>query len=152
MVQLPALNTPQFGWVKSRLPHKAQPVPPIFQPEVAADAIVWAAHHTRPEIHVGWPTVKAIVSNKMVPRMADWYLARTGYEAQQTDIPEDKNRPDNLWKPVPGDYGAHGAFGDRAHSRSIQFWATTHRRALASLLVAFAGLTYAVFCRSRKGQ
>src|ERR671931_1437991 len=88
MVQMPALNTPQFGWVKSRLPHKAQPVPPIYQPEVAAEAIVWAAHHPRREFYVGFSTVKAIVGNKLVPGLGDWYLARTCYEAQQTDGPE----------------------------------------------------------------
>src|SRR6266704_132303 len=89
MVQMPALNTPQFSWVKSRLPRKPQPVPPIFQPEVAAEAIFWAAHHDRPEVYVGWPTVEAIVGNKVAPRLADHYLARTGYDSQQTNEPAD---------------------------------------------------------------
>ena len=114
MVQLPALNTPQFSWVKSRLPRKPQPVPPIFQPEVAADAIVWAALHDRPELYVGWPSVKAIVGNKIAPRFADWYLSRQGYEAQQTDEPVESERVDNLWQPVPGDHGAHGDFDARS--------------------------------------
>ena len=131
MVQLPALNTPQFSWVKSRLPRKAQPVPPIFQPEVAAEAIYWAAHHDRPEVYVGWPTVKAIVGNKLAPRFADWFLARNGYRSQQTDMPEDPGRPDNLWQPVRGDHGAHGDFDRHAHNSSVQFWITTHRRWLA---------------------
>ena len=102
MVQMPALNTPQFGWVKSRLQRKAQPVPPIFQPEVAAQAIYYAALHSeRREYYVGWPTVKAIVGNKLAPSSADHYLARTGYDSQQYDGREDPNRPDNLWEPVP---------------------------------------------------
>jgi hypothetical protein len=142
MVQMPALNTPQFSWVKSRLPNKPQPVPPIFQPEVAADAIVWAAHHERPEIYVGWPTAAAITVDKIVPRLADRYLAHTGYESQQTNEPEDRNRPDNLWQPVAGDHGAHGSFDDRAHGYSTQLWATTHRRWLAFAGVALAAMAY----------
>src|SRR5438067_3917909 len=110
MIEMPALNTPQFGWVKSRLPRKAQPVPPIFQPEVAAEAIYFAAHNPRREFYIGLPTVKAIVADKIAPRLLDHYLARTGYGSQQYDGAEDPNRPDNLWQPVPGDHGAHGAF------------------------------------------
>ena len=98
-----ALNTPQFGWVKSRLKHKAKPVPPIFQPEVGARAIYWAAHHERRELYVGWPTVEAIVANKVAPGALDHYLGRTGFRSQQTSEPEDPHRPDNLWKPVEGD-------------------------------------------------
>ena len=127
MVQLPALNTPQFGWVKSRLPRKAQPVPPIFQPEVAAEAIYFAAHNPRREFYVGLPSVKAIVANKIAPGLLDHYLARTGYGAQQYDGPEDPNRPDNLWQPVPGDHGAHGAFDARASNWSPQLWTSEHR-------------------------
>src|SRR5213596_2438435 len=120
MVQLPALNTPQFGWVKSRLPRKAQPVPPIFQPEVAAEAIYFAAHNPRREFYVGAPSVKAIVANKIAPGLLDRYLARTGYDSQQYDGPEDPNRPDNLWRPVSGDHGAHGAFDAPARECSPQ--------------------------------
>jgi len=127
MVQMPALNTPQFGWVKSRLKHKAQPVPPIFQPEVGARAIYWAAHHNRREVFVGWPTVAAIEGNKLAPGALDRYLGRTGYTSQQTSEPEDPNRPDNLWKPVEGDYGAHGTFDSRAHPHSLEVWADLHR-------------------------
>src|SRR3954463_4862527 len=127
MVQLPALNTPQFGWVKSRLEHKAQPLPPIFQPEVAARAIYYAAlHPERREYYVGWPTVKAIVGNKLAPSFADHYLARTGYESQQYDGHEDPNRPNNLWEPVPGDHGAHGDFDSRAQSFSVEWWVRSH--------------------------
>jgi NAD(P)-dependent dehydrogenase (short-subunit alcohol dehydrogenase family) len=121
MVQLPALNTPQFSWVKSRLPREPQPVPPIFQPEVAARAIYWAAHHRRREVSVGMPTVAAIVGNNLAPGVGDWYLARTGYDAQQTDEPV-APRQDNLWAPVPGDHGAHGSFDARARSFSLQWW------------------------------
>ncbi|MFZ3341950.1 MAG: SDR family oxidoreductase [Terriglobales bacterium] len=120
MVQMPALNTTQFGWVKSRLEHKAQPVPPIFQPEVGARAIYWAAHHQRRELYVGGPTVEAILGNKVAPGLLDHYLGETGYAAQQTSEPENPNRPDNLWRPVPGDHGAHGTFDDRAHAKSYQ--------------------------------
>jgi len=120
MVQMPALNTPQFRWVKSRLPRKAQPVPPIFQPEVAADAIVWAAYSGRREVNVGWPTSKAIVGNNLVPGFADHYLAKNGYEAQMIDEPEVPGRPDNLWSPLPGDHGAHGVFDDRSTNVSIE--------------------------------
>ena len=132
MVQMPALNTPQFGWVKSRLPRKAQPVPPIFQPEVAARAIYYAAHHPeRREYYVGWSTVKAIFGNKLVPSLADHYLARTGYKSQQYDGSEDPNRPNNLYDPLPGDHGAHGAFSDRAQARSIELGAETHIKSMA---------------------
>lgn len=137
MVQMPALNTPQFGWVKSRLPHKAQPVPPIYQPEVAARAIYYAAYHPeRREYYAGWSTVKAIVGNKLVPSYGDRYLARQGYEAQQHDGPENPNRPNNLWQPVPGDHGAHGAFDDRAHAFSLELWAETHAKWLAAAMAA----------------
>lgn len=156
MVQMPALNTPQFGWVRSRLPRKAQPVPPIFQPEIAAEAIVFAATHDRREIYVGFPTVKAIVGNKIAPGYADKYLASTGYESQQTDEPADPEQPDNLMAPLPGDPGAHGTFGHRARNFSPQFWATKHR---GSLLATGAAVAAAVLLglaaragRSRNGH
>ena len=139
MVQMPALNTPQFGWVKSRLPRKAQPVPPIFQPEVAARAIYYAAHHPeKREYYAGWSTVKAIVGNKLAPSLGDRYLAHYGYEAQQHDGPEDPHRPNNLWEPVAGDHGAHGSFDSRAKAWSFELWAETHSRwlALGAALVA----------------
>ena len=131
MLQMPALNTPQFGWVKSRLPRKAQPVPPIFQPEVAAEAIYFAAHHPRREFYVGLPSLKAIVANRIAPGLLDRILARTGYESQQYDGPEDPNRPNNLWEPVPGDHGAHGDFDARAKPFSPQLWSSEHRTLLA---------------------
>jgi NAD(P)-dependent dehydrogenase (short-subunit alcohol dehydrogenase family) len=140
MVQLPALNTPQFGWVKSRLPRKAQPVPPIFQPEVAAEAIHFAAHNSRREFYVGWPSVKAIVANKFIPGLLDHFLARTGYDSQQFDDREDPNRAHNLWQPVPGDHGAHGDFKDRAKSYSAQLWLSEHR---AWILLSIAAIALA---------
>jgi short-subunit dehydrogenase len=127
MVQMPALNTPQFGWVKSRLKHKAKPVPPIFQPEVGARAIYWAAHHERRELYVGWPTVEAIIANKLAPGALDQYLARNGFRSQQTSEPEDPNRPDNLWEPLRGDHGAHGTFDAVAHERSWELRANLNR-------------------------
>jgi NAD(P)-dependent dehydrogenase (short-subunit alcohol dehydrogenase family) len=127
MVQMPALNTPQFDWVKSRLRYKAQPVPPIFQPEVGAEAVYWAAHHDRREVCVGGSTVEAIAGQKIAPGMLDLYLGRTGYESQQTSEPEDPNRADNLWQPVPGDHGAHGRFDTRARNRSYELWADKNR-------------------------
>jgi NAD(P)-dependent dehydrogenase (short-subunit alcohol dehydrogenase family) len=140
MVQLPALNTPQFDWVKSRLPGKPQPVPPIFQPEVAARAIYWAAHHRRREVYVGLPTVKAIIANKIIPGYLDRYLAKNGYASQQTDERADPDAPDNLWHSLPGDYGAHGRFDKRARPGSLQLWFTTHRTWIA-VLAAAAGAT-----------
>jgi NAD(P)-dependent dehydrogenase (short-subunit alcohol dehydrogenase family) len=137
-VQLPALNTPQFDWARSRLPRRAQPVPPIFQPEVAARAIVWASRHPRREVWVGGPTVKAIIADKVAPGLADRYLAWTGYAAQQTDEPADPDRGDNLWQPAAGDYAAHGRFDHRARDWSAQFWVTTHRAMLALGLAAAA--------------
>ncbi|HEV2399681.1 MAG TPA: SDR family oxidoreductase [Candidatus Sulfotelmatobacter sp.] len=154
MVQMPALNTPQFGWVKSRLPRKAQPVPPIFQPEVAARAIYYAAHHPeRREYFAGWSTVKAIFGNKLVPSYADHYLARMGYDAQQYDGPEDPNRPNNLYEPLPGDHGAHGKFGARAHDRSFELWAETHAKLLAIAGgIGFAGAALGAILYGRKSS
>jgi len=143
-VQMPALNTPQFGWVKSRLPRKAQPVPPIFQPEVAARAIYYAAHHPkRREYYVGFSTVKAIFGNKLVPSYGDHYLARSGYDSQQHDGPEDPNRPNNLWHPVSGDHGAHGTFDARASSFSLESWLEMNRKWLgAGLGLLAAGVLF----------
>ena len=137
MVQLPAMNTPQFSWVKSRLPRKPQPVPPIYQPEIGADAVLFAARNDRREIYVGYPTVAAIVGDKIAPQFGDWYLANAGYEAQQTSEPVEADRRNNLWEPVPGDHGAHGSFDDRATGVSPQLWANKNRH---WLLMGGAGL------------
>jgi NAD(P)-dependent dehydrogenase (short-subunit alcohol dehydrogenase family) len=152
MIEMPALNTPQFSWVKSRLPRKAQPVPPIFQPEVAAEAIVYASHHARREIYVGMPTVEAIVGNKIAPGLLDRYLARTGYDSQQHDGAEDPHRPNNLWEPVDADkdHGAHGAFDSRASSHSPQLWTTTHRGLLLGATVLMLATGIAGFIARRE--
>jgi hypothetical protein len=130
MVQLPALNTPQFGWVKSRLPRKTQPVPPIYQPEVAAEAIMWSSRNSRREMFVGMPTVTAIIADRIIPGMLDHYLAHNMYEAQQYDGAADPNQLDNLWSAVPGDHGAHGTFDERAQKSSPQLWISKHRRSI----------------------
>src|SRR5438045_725573 len=127
MVHLPALNTPQFGWVKSRLPRKGQPVPPIFQPEVAAEAIHYAAHHPRREFAVGSPSAMVILTNKLIPGLLDHFLARNGYDSQQYNGAEDPKRDHHHCAPVPGDHGAHGDFDARAKSSSVQWWMNQHR-------------------------
>ena len=121
MVQLSAFNTPQFDWARSKLPRRLQPVPPIFQPEIAADAIVRAARHHRREVWVGWPAVKTILSARLVPGLGDRLAARNAYESQMTDEPAEPDRADNLFEPVPGDFGAHGRFDARAGSGSAQW-------------------------------
>jgi short-subunit dehydrogenase len=149
MVQLPALNTPQFDWSRSRMPRRAQPVPPIYQPEVAAGAIVWASEHRRREVYVGAPTVATIIADKIAPGLLDRYLGRTGFDAQQTDEPEEAGRPDNLFAPIEGDAGAHGRFDRRAARRSPQLWATTHRTSVAAGGLAVATVMAAA-ARRRK--
>ena len=140
-VHLPAMNTPQFDWVKNRLPNRPQPVPPIYQPEIAAEAIHWAAHHDRREVWVGMPTVMAILGDRLAPALLDRSLAASGIDVQQTSEPEDPARPHNLWDPLPGDHGAHGRFGARASTWSAQAWAATHRGAtLGALLAAGAAV------------
>jgi short-subunit dehydrogenase len=129
MVQMPALNTPQFDVSRSRMPRRARPVPPLYQPEVAADAIVWAASHPRREHYVGGSTVAAILGERVSPALGDRYLARTGYDAQQTDEPE-RDRPESLFDPVPGDHGAQGRFDPESRPRSLQWMAVKHRSAL----------------------
>jgi short-subunit dehydrogenase len=150
MVQMPALNTPQFSWCKTTLPRHPQPVPPIFQPEVAAEAIVWAAHHKRREIYVGAPTILAIEGNKIAPGWLDHYLARTCYDGQQTDQPVGRDRPNNLFDPVSGDAGAHGIFDDRSHATSAQLWQTTHRGWLAAAGVGVAAFACAALLGSKR--
>jgi NAD(P)-dependent dehydrogenase (short-subunit alcohol dehydrogenase family) len=136
MVQLPAVNTPQFDWVLARLPHHPQPVPPIYQPEVTARAILHAAEHPRRrEYWVGGSTVGTLLGNKLAPGLLDRYLARTGYDSQQTGQPTDPDRPANLWAPADGpggrDFGAQGSFGARAKDRSLQLWLSQHHGLLA---------------------
>lgn len=149
MVQMPAVNTPQFSWVRSRLPGHAQPVPPIFQPEVAARAVLYAADHPRRrEYWVGASTAVTLTLNAVVPGLLDRYLARTGYASQQTDESRDPDQPENLFTPADGvhgrDFGAHGVFDDRAHEHSAQLWASQHHGVLGGAAVALAAGAAAV--------
>ncbi len=149
MAQLPGLNTPQFGWSRTRLPRHPQPVEPIYQPEVAAEAIYWAAHNKRREVYVGTSSVITILGNKIAPWLGDRYLARTAYDGQQTEEPVDPDRPDNLFDPVPEDHGSHGIFDSQAHARSPQLWATTHRGWLALAGAGVASAACAALFRRR---
>lgn len=139
MVQLPGVNTTQFGWVLSKLPNKPKPMGKVYQPEVAARAIVFAAAHNRREIFVGYPTFEAIIGNKIAPWLGDFVLAKTGFKGQQTATPADPNRKNNVWEPVPGDQGAHGDFGQDASTTSYTLWASMNR-GLVSLLAGVVAL------------
>jgi hypothetical protein len=141
MVQLPAMNTPQFDWCKCKMPRHPQPVPPIFEPEVAARAIVWACRHRRREIYVGTSTMLAIWGNKFIPGLLDRYLGATGFDSQQASEPVSSDRPDNLFKALPGDRGAHGSFGNHSHKQSIQTWITENRLSLAVAGTLLIGAT-----------
>jgi hypothetical protein len=148
-VDLPAVNTPQFDWVLSRLPGQPQPVPPIFQPEVPARAIAWAARHVPRELQLGYPTVKAILGEKLAPNYADHYLARHGYRSQQTDQPASPDRRDNVWNYVPGDAGAHGRFDSRARRSSWEFALRRNRGVILSTLGAVLATGFLWRLRSR---
>jgi NAD(P)-dependent dehydrogenase (short-subunit alcohol dehydrogenase family) len=141
MVQLSAFNTPQFDWGRTCFDKQPQPVPPIFQPEVAAEAIVWSAFHRRRELWVGFPAVKAILANRLLPGLLDQVLARSAYADQHIDRPLPPGRRDNLYEPVPGDHGAHGRFDDRAKSSSLQLWITMHRWTTVAAVVLLILLT-----------
>jgi short-subunit dehydrogenase len=143
MVQLPAMNTPQFSWCRSKMPRQPQPVPPIFQPEVAAERIVWASHRNRREVFVGTPTMFAIEANKVAPAIADYYLGRTAFDSQQTDDAPPTPRPDNLFEPVPGDFGARGIFGREAREEASTRWLAEHRGAALAGAAAFGVLAFA---------
>lgn len=138
MVHLSAMNTPQFQWVKSRLPRQSRPVPPIFQPEVAARAIFWASRHSRREVYVGYPAVKAIIANKFFPGFIDRRLSKTGYESQQTENREVVGRRDNLYAPVEGNFGARGEFDESKHN-STQWWIDSHRGIFIGLAILAGG-------------
>jgi NAD(P)-dependent dehydrogenase (short-subunit alcohol dehydrogenase family) len=144
MVQMPAVNTPQFSWVLSRLPHQAQPVPPIYQPEVAARAVLYAADHPkRREYWVGGSTAGTLVANAFAPGLLDRYLAKTGFKAQQTPEPRRADQPVNLWEPADSaqDFGTHGIFDRRSSTRSAQLWASEHHGVVGA---AAAGMVAAV--------
>jgi NAD(P)-dependent dehydrogenase (short-subunit alcohol dehydrogenase family) len=156
VVQMPAVNTPQFSWVRSRLPRHPQPVPPIYQPEVAARGIVYAADHPgRKQYFVGGTTVGTILAQRVAPALLDRYLARTGYKSQQTSDQQSAGRPDNLWEPVDDprgtDHGAHGEFDDSSHPRSLQLLLSQHPLAAtaAGVATAAAGVMLASRARSR---
>jgi NAD(P)-dependent dehydrogenase (short-subunit alcohol dehydrogenase family) len=138
-VHLPALNTPQFEWCKTRMPRHPQPVPPVFQPEVAAEAIVWAAQNHPREVSVGFPTVKAIWANKIMPAFLDRYLAWKGYAAQQMNEPVNPSRADNLWSAVQRDAGSHGRFDNQARPQSWQFLARVHAGWIAFVTALLVG-------------
>jgi hypothetical protein len=152
MVQLPGLNTTQFTWGRTKLERQTQPVPPMYEPEVAANAIVHAAFHQRREIWVGAPTLWTILAERIAPSLVDRYLARTGVSSQQTDDPLDPEGHDNLFDPVDEDRGARGPFDGRAHSRSPMLWASLHRDALAGVGAATAGLAAAGLAARRRGN
>lgn len=148
MVQLPGLNTPQFEHCLARTAGHPRPVAPVFQPEVAAEAIRWAAYARRREVYVGLPTVLTILGNKLAPWLVEWHLARTAVESQQMpDEPLDPTRPANLWEPIGGDEGAHGRFDSEAKARSLQLWATKHRRSLAAAGLAASALAAGLWSR-----
>ena len=138
MVQLPGLNTTQFNWCRSKLPKHPMPAPPIYQPEIAAQAVYWAAQHRRRELWVGYSSVQAILGTTIAPSFADWYLAKTGFKGQQIeDMPIDGERTGNLFEPMPG-AATHGMFDAQAKTRSPQLWAAIHRRPL--IAGALAGI------------
>ncbi|QKV73333.1 SDR family oxidoreductase [Amycolatopsis sp. Hca4] len=152
MVQMPAMNTPQFSWVRSKLPDQAQPVPPIYQPEVAARAVVHAAGHPRRrEYWVGGSTVGTLLANAVAPGVLDRYLARTGYRSQQTGAKKPPDQPENLWSPADRerDFGAHGRFDEQATARSAQLWASRHHGVVAAAGGALAATALAVWRRAR---
>ena len=155
MVQMPAVNTPQFSWVLSRLPKQAQPVPPIYQPEVAARAVLHAAEHPeRREYWVGGSTALTLLANAVAPGILDRYLARTGFSSQQTPEPRPADQPANLWEPADGpdghDFGAHGRFDDQAKTRSAQLWASQHHKTVFAGLAAAAGAAAAAIASRRR--
>jgi NAD(P)-dependent dehydrogenase (short-subunit alcohol dehydrogenase family) len=143
MVQLSAFNTPQFEWGRTNRDKRPRPMGKIFQPEVAARAVYWAATHRRRELWVGWPAVQAILGTRVIPGVLDRMLGRTAVDGQHTDEPLPPGRQDNLWQPVPGDHGAHGRFDALAHRRSWQYWLTTHRAAAGMAAVAGAAVLVA---------
>ena len=136
MVQLPAMNTTQFGFVRSKLPRKPKPMGQIYEPEVAARGIVWVTKHPRRELYIGYPTVQAIVGNKIAPSLGDYVLANGGIKGQMTDEPADPNRKDNLWEPIPGDHGVHGPFSDKSWSFSPELWAAEHKGSVVAFALA----------------
>ncbi len=157
VVQMPAVNTPQFSWVRSKLPNHPQPVPPIYQPEIAARGVVFAADHPgRRQYWVGASTAATLAANRIVPALLDRYLARTGFDSQQTQQKVAPGRPDNLWQPVDDasgdDHGAHGIFDDQSHDRSEQLWLSQHAGPLAGAAACSVLLLGALAMRRARGR
>lgn len=163
MVQMPGVNTPQFDWIRARLPGQPRPVGKVYQPEVAGRAIYAAAHDTRKEMLVGLPTVQAVWGNKVASSLLDDYLAATGIKAQQRPERVQRDRKDNLFEPVAGDHGAHGSFDDEAVDSSAELWITEHKKelglaALGAAAAAVAGVGFMLASRggnaenSRRGR
>jgi len=150
MVQMPAMNTTQFGWVKSYLKNKPRPMGTIYEPEVAAKAVVDVARNHQRELYVGYPTVETIWGNKVLPGYLDNYLAETGFKGQQTDEPVSSDRQNNLWKPVPGDHGARGTFAAKSWNSSPEVWMATHKKTTFGMLAGLAmGVTAAVILKNK---
>ena len=147
MVHLSAFNTPQFEWGRTTLKRRPRPMGKIYQPEVAARAVYWAARHRRRELWVGWPAVQSILGTRLIPGLLDRYLARTAVSGQQTDEPLPAERPDNLYTAVAGDHGAHGRFDAEAQPYSSQLWLSTHPGTLAAFALGVLGLTVAALRR-----
>ena len=148
MVQLPGVNTTQFNWCRSKLPKHPMPVPPIYQPEIPAEAVYWASHHPRRELWVGYSSVQAILGNKLAPSFADWYLAKTGFSGQQMqNRPVSRDRPDNLYEPVQNKAATHGIFDAQAKTTSPQLWAATHRPIMAGAAAGIAAAAVAATAR-----
>jgi short-subunit dehydrogenase len=151
VVNMPALNTTQFTWTKNKMPKKARPTGTIYPPEVAADAIVFAAEHDRRELMVGYTTVEATLGEKVIPGMLDHYLSQAAWEGSLLPEPADPSRPDNFWEPLPGDHGSHGPFDDKARRFSPQLWLTKNRSAVSIGLLAAAGMAaWELFGRERR--
>jgi short-subunit dehydrogenase len=152
MVHLPGVNTTQFTWTKNKMPHKVRPTGPIYQPEVAAEGIVWTIDNERRQLMIGYPTVEAVVGEKFIPGVLDKYLAHAAWEGAELPAPADPNHRDNFWEPLPGDHGSHGPFDAQAHRHSTQLWATTHRTGLLATLAGVGIGAAAVYAMNRHGN
>jgi short-subunit dehydrogenase len=148
-VQLPGVNTPQFVHCRNKFAEQSQPVAPVYQPELAADAVHWAAHHRRREVYVGVPTVYTVLGRKLSPWLAERYLARTAVGGQLSDVERRPDQPDNLFVAPAGDPGSHGPYDGRAHRRSVQWWATRHRRGVMAALAGTGGAAAAALALRR---
>jgi short-subunit dehydrogenase len=152
MVHLPGVNTTQFTWTKNKMRHKVRPTGPIYQPEVAADGIIWTIDNERRQLMIGYPTVQAVVGEKFIPGLLDKYLAHAAWEGAELPEPADPDHKDNFWQPLPGDHGSHGPFDAKAHRNSVQLWASKHREELLATLAAVGIGAAAVYAFNRHGN